>query len=572
MTPRTPDYAVVTYEADAARNRSSFSFWLLLLALLPYVYVLTVLGVILALFGLLLWTIISGEGRAGAAVRIEIALAVVAGLFLRSIWVRVPPPTGLTLPEKEPTLTMMKIAHEVAGAIRGPKVQEILWTDGFSVSIGAVPRVSLLGGPLRYYLQVGLPVLHMLSPEQLRAHLAYELGLFAGAHGRFRSWLGGYWFSWSPLLSALTSRGRWGSWLFSRFFAWYVPFFLAQTNDADRFHTYEADRCGADVTSAEVMAEVLLLFEYAPYVEDMAWDEDQEKANEESGSYTYIADLLRRQWPESAKERWMDHVLEQTTKRHQLRPALKDRLAALGQTVHVPAPIAQSAAEAYLGEHLPAVNERLVQDVQERMAPDFVALDGPVPTEYELGTQAQREDREECVALLERAMELEPNLTVPACAQLATYYLRQGDVVIANRYSRRSTQHERLYDKAIAERSQVSFIESFLPHDLSESEVQQLRTELARHKEVKAAYLVRKEVTYVPEKPVHALGLILDRGWLRDMPEDISFARDLSLVTEHPPKLYTFVLDYKNRRVGNMIRNVANSLIYKNPAKNFETQ
>ena len=206
MKPGATHLEYVTYADDETRNRSSYKFKLLLLALLPYAYVLTVLGVIFALFGLLLWTIISGEGLDGAIVRIEIALAVVAAFFLRSIWVRVPPPKGLTMPE--PTPALAKTIRETARSIRGPKIHTIFWTDDLSVSIVAVPRLSLLGWPLRYYLRIGLPLMHALSPEQFRAQLAHELGLFAGARGRFRSWLYRYWYTWSPLLSALTSQGR----------------------------------------------------------------------------------------------------------------------------------------------------------------------------------------------------------------------------------------------------------------------------------------------------------------------------------------------------------------------------
>ncbi len=248
------DYPVVTYESDRAYNRSSYWFKLLLLALLPYAYVFAVLALPLAVFGLLLWTIITGEGRDGAIVRIEIALAVVAALFLRSIWVRLPPLKALTVPGLQATAALLRTSHELARAIRGPKVHAILWTDELELEIVPVPRLSLLAWPLRYYLKIGLPLMHALSPEQFRARLAHELGLFAGAHGRSRSWFYRYRFTWAALSSMLNVRRRGGSWLFNHFFKWHVVLFLNYANAAYRYHTYEADRCGADATSAEVMA------------------------------------------------------------------------------------------------------------------------------------------------------------------------------------------------------------------------------------------------------------------------------------------------------------------------------
>ena len=110
------------------------------------------------------------------------------------------------LPEMQATSALIKITREIAGAIRGPKVHGIIWTDDYEISMAAVPRISLLGGPLRYYLKVGLPLMHVLSPEQFRACVAHELALFAGAHGRFRSWVYRYWFNWPPMLSVMTAR------------------------------------------------------------------------------------------------------------------------------------------------------------------------------------------------------------------------------------------------------------------------------------------------------------------------------------------------------------------------------
>jgi hypothetical protein len=543
---------------------------LLLLLLLPYAYVLTILAVIFAVFGLLLWTIITGQGRDGATLRIEIAFAVVAAFFLRSIWVRVPLPKGLMLPGMQATSALLRITREIARTIRGPKVHAIIWTDEFDVSITAVPRLSLLGWPLHYYLKVGLPLMHALSPEQFRARVAHELGLFAGAHGRFRSWLYSYWFRWPPVLSVLTTRGRWGSWLFSQFFAWYVRFFLTYAETAARYHAYEADRSAADVTSAEVMAEALMRIDYGAYLEDQSWDEDYEKANTESDSYTYIADLLKR--PMIDDDGWLEQILAERTYSYQLRPKLQDRLAALGQTAHVPAPIAHSAAEAYLAGDLPAVTKMLDHARQERMGPTWSEPDKSAQTVYETGIQLLRDDQEEGVALLERAMELNHLLTAGACAQIHAYYKRRDDIITAESYARRSTVHWKFYDNAFTERTQVSFIESFLPPDLPAREIELLRTELAKHDEIKEAYLVRKETNYYPDKPLHTLSLVLDRGWFNKKPADIAFAKRLPPATKQPPELYTFVLDHKNRRVGNAIRNVPHSLIYKNSAKNDGTK
>jgi hypothetical protein len=361
----------------------------------------------------------------------------------------------------------------------------------------------------------------------------------------------------------LQVRGRWGSWLFSHFFRWYVPFFIDYAQAAFRYHEYEADRSAADVATAEVMADALTRIDFGSYLENESWEKDYDRADKESDSYTYIADLLRQPLSERDETEWLEQTLKETTSSYQLHPMLKDRLATLGQTARVPASIALSAAEAFLGSDLREVTERLVRARQERMGPIWSEPEKTSSPEYDTGTQLLREDREEGVALLERAMELDHNLTAAACAQLSAYYQRRGDVVSADKYSRRSMRHWQLYENAVAERTQVSFIEKFRPHNFSDLEVQQLRTELAKHEEIKEAYLVRKEVTYLSQHPLHALSLVLDRGWFNKTPEDISFAKRLPPATKHPPEIHTFVLDYKNRRLGDAIRSVPHALIFR---------
>lgn len=589
MTSVRPDWIVVSREDDEARNRSGYSFKLLLLALLPFAYVFIVLGVILTIFGLLLWTIISGEGRDGPILRIQIALAVVAALFLRSIWVRVPAPKSITTPGSHPESGLLTTAHEIARKIRGPKVDAIQWTEEFDLSITPTPRFSLLSWPLRYYLEVGLPLMQALSPEQFNARLANELGHFAKTHGRFRSWVYRHHFTWMSLSAALKNRGRWGSWVFSRFFDWYVKFFLKYSASAFRYHEYEADRCAADLTTAEITTEALLRISHGAQLEN-DYEEDRKA---ETDSYTFVAELLKRSLVRGEAKEWLECELEGETLSYQVRPVLKDRLAALGETVRVPAPVAQSAAEAYLGDDLPQFSEQLKEAVWEQFGPTWEGPEDEEPSTgsrdrdellrrsqqpdftadeaLELGRQLLEEDEERGVAFVTRAMELDPDWRQYVCTTLSNYYSRKGDIITAHRYNQLVEIEADLYQKANAERTQVSFMESFKTHDLSEWEMQMLLSELTKHRQIKEAYLVRKEVTYVPRKPHHALGLVLDRPWFGSA-EEFSLNDRLRPARKYPPEIYSFVLDYRNRRLGNIIRNVANSLIYQRSDQNSETK
>ncbi|HSC77290.1 MAG TPA: M48 family metalloprotease, partial [Candidatus Acidoferrales bacterium] len=97
-----------------------------------------------------------------------------------------------------------------------------------------------------------------LSADQFRAVLAHEMGHFSGNHGRFGSWIYRVRQVWGQLVERLEIQKRRGSWFFLRFFRWFAPLFSAYSFVLARRHEYEADECGAEMTSPEVMATALI--------------------------------------------------------------------------------------------------------------------------------------------------------------------------------------------------------------------------------------------------------------------------------------------------------------------------
>ena len=193
-----------------------------------------------------------------------------------------------------------------------------------------------------------------------------------------------------------------------------------------------------------------------------------------------------------------------------------------------------------------------------RLYRETLRLDEEHPAaNFALGRLLLSENNEEGNQLIERAMDIEVEFGYQFPGPIFSYLMLNGDPVGAALHQHRLRELRRIYSNAWAERSQMSFVDSFMSHDLPEREVEELRDEVAKHRRIREAYLVRKELQYMPEKPLYVMGLVFDRRWFRRSDKGQDFTK---------PGLYSFILDHRNRRVGKMVRNVSNSLIYRRAA------
>ena len=607
-------------EADADRNLTLYKVKLLLLAVLGYVYIFLVLAVLLVLIGLLFWAILSGKGLNSIVVNIEIGLLVLVSIVTRSLWTKVPAPKGIEL-SKEQAPALVGSVEETRRAVDGPVVHKILITDEFNAAVVPVPRMGLFGWSHNHLL-LGLPLMHALSPAEFRAVLAHEMGHLAGAHGRFSSWIYRIRLTWQQLMVSLAVRRHWGSRLFAHFFRWYVPYFGVYSFVLARRHEYEADLCASEVATAQTAAAALIKCEvYGRFLNEKFCNDFSELVKTQSsppGYYSKMAASLKAGLQNEDASHWLRSALEEETVSWNTHPSLKDRLSALGQMPQVPAPPTQSAAETYFSDQLNELIERLNVEWQEENAVawkeqherfqavkqelgelnlraasnnltaeeahrraylihategseaaipfyrETLSLDKDHPlANYALGRIMLLDENHEGIEYLERAMDQDEQCVPGSCELLYNYFTRKGDVVAAQRYSRRATALARVYANANAERSQASFVDRFVSHDLPDQDVEHLRRALAGNVRIREAYLVRKELKYKPEQPLYALGLVFDQPRLKRSVDDSEFAKQLPDTLKTQWQLYSFVLDAHNKRLATTLRNVPNSLIYQ---------
>ena len=617
-----------------------YKFKLFLLALLGYAYIFSVLALLLAFVALLFWSILTGKGLINFVVQLEIALIIVSAVVLRSLWLCLPSPEGLKLTEREQPL-LFEMIDQIRRAVRGPRVHAVLLTEEFNASVVSVPRLGLFGWP-RPYLLIGLPLIHALSPSEFRAAIAHEMGHLAGAHGRFSSWIYRINSTWFRLLGELRGRRQWASLLFNRFFQWYVPYFNSYSATLLRSHEFEADLSAAEAVSADATAGALVRLEvYRPFVNQF-WQDLWLRTTSQSSppaAFTELIEKLRGGAPEDKARHWLEEALSDEASNGDLHPSLTERLEALGKEAQLPEAIAQPAAEFYLKDDLQRLIEELNRNYQERIREEWERLhrefceatdelseldrraaEGELtveeahqracltaevgnsesapalyrevldrnpdhaPTNFQLGRLLLSENQDEGIRFLERAMDLNEDYVSSACYTLYYYLANKGavtDQIAAQNYLRRAEAQSQVQQNAQAERNEMSFLDRLTTHDFSNEKVEELRRELAKDGQVREAYLVRKEVKYRPDKPLYALGVVVDRPWYREITRQWSFTRQCayelkSPVTssshsssrpssslQRPFELYSFELGDHDKRLRATFRNVDNSLIYE---------
>ncbi len=343
---------------DPSRARSSaISF-----ALLGYAYIL---GAAILLPVLCVGTaILLAETHLGViAVKLLLPLGLLWVSIVRALWVRIAPPAGKELTRAQfPAL--FNLIDEVAAKIGAPKPDHVLLTGTCNASL---VQYAVLGpfGWYRNYLELGWPLMQVLSRDQFRAIVAHELGHLAGGHGRATTWIYRQRVSWGRLLHQIEegrTGSRWGGAIFARFVHWYQPKFAARSFVLSREHEFEADRCSVLATGADSAASAMVrLHLFGNWVEDR-YAPGLITANLAAGVHDapghYLRDLsaaFSKPLDSAYLTAWGARVWVLPTDYEDTHPSFKDRLRAMGlpsltDLDRLAAPPGHPAGAAYLGE------------------------------------------------------------------------------------------------------------------------------------------------------------------------------------------------------------------------------
>lgn len=491
---------------------------------------------------------------------------IVALVVIRMFWLTIPSPKGVEI-SAESFPQLFALTQTLTRSLQTPAIHHILLTGEVNAGILQRPRLGILGW-FENYLVLGLPLMQALSPDQIKAVIAHELGHLSGNHSRFRNWIYRIRRTWLELAGRLDQQDATG-WFFKRFFQWYGPFFNAYSFVLARANEYEADRIAAEQADAQAAAEALIrtnLFGYLWAYREQIW-ETQQAATSPTPPAHKISDLLESTQalipPQS--QRWLRQILADQTDTDDTHPCLTDRLKALDYAIdpdHLPRPLERSAAQVYLGDRIPDLAQHLDQlwqkendriwkryheqvQVQQQTLHDLeiLASSGTLTSDlgwkrarliqtlqgsqaarpiletlvhqdphhglshYQLGIIQLKQNDHRGLEHLKQAMDLDPALVIPAGEQLAQHYRAQGEISTAEQLEHRIQASRQIWESAMRERLQIGPKDPFLAPQLSKLQIDQIRQALSYYPDIHEALLAQKQVQQFPNRPLFVLAI-----------------------------------------------------------------
>ncbi|MGH7631914.1 MAG: M48 family metallopeptidase [Gemmatimonadales bacterium] len=546
------------------------------LAALGYLYVVSVLALLLGLLAGLIALAAQVRGGGGLVGKLALPILFVMYAIGRALWVKIPPPDGLAL-ARGAAPKLFEALDDISRTLAAPRFHTVLLTDDYNASVVQVPRLGVFGWQ-RNYLIIGLPLMQALPPDQFRAVLAHEMGHLSGNHSRFRGWIYRVRRTWGTMLGRLEAQGSGlGQLLFTRFLRWYAPFFNAYSFVLARANEYEADRCSAEVAGAENAGAALLRLEVGNrFLKESYWPSVYRRVTESTEPpaevYVSLGAAVRDELPEHDVVPWVDEAWRRPTDYADTHPSLADRLTALGVSRDASPGLAASAngqpsaATFYLGSRETGLTRELERAWRQGVAPHWearhraihearsrlVELDakagaGPLSAEEQwervsltaefdhtaavplaealldadaehagarmfVGRSLLERGDERGVQHLEAAMRATPHAVLPVCDTLFDYYWTRGRRADAERFRKVGEEHAATIESARVERTTPPKRADLRPHDLSSETIVRLREALAEYP-LAEFYLVRRAVTHLPEIPCYLVGMVVRRKW-----------------------------------------------------------
>ncbi len=502
---------------------------------------------------------------------IGIPAIVVTWAIVRGLWVRLDAPTGLPVTRKD-SPALFGLIKSISKQAGGVTFDHVLLTGDLNAAVVQVPRLGVFGW-YKTYLLLGVPLMDAMAPDEFTAVLAHEFAHLSHQHGRLGSWLYRLRISWVKVMSTLAQHGAPRPVI--AFIDWFWPRFNASAFVLSRAQEYQADAFAAKVTSAHSLGFGLQrLVVESRRLDDGFWSSIGRETNERPKApedvFHRMQAFLGTAPDPQLESRWLKGAMAMKTGTADTHPGLKDRLAALG----VPAvdgigaapparasdsflaeAVAKGARDHFSRQWLMGVGARWEEDHRERRIVQELLAVSPVTTRagrwqairmrarlYGLksvqpdvvgilaedlshpganffrGTWLAEDEDPAAIEYLERA-SARPDFYYNALSTMAALYTRLGTPGKVTKLKNQANYNAVRLQRAQDERSNARPTDTFLPANLDPDERGNLLAVLARHPEIKGAWIARKKVIESPSWPgfVMVLEFPKDTGVERSM-------------------------------------------------------
>lgn len=533
----------------------------LLFAALGYVYVAGVLALVVGV--IILFARLGLGSAAGYLLGGIVSYGVIALL------VGFAPPDGRRVTRDE-CPELFRAIDRARAELRAPAVDDVFLTHEMNAAVMERPRFGIAGWNQRFLL-VGLPLVHALSGDELRAILAHEFAHLSRQHVRSVRMLARAAASWEVLVTGFSA--SWASFLFVPFFRWYTPRLEALTQQTSRAHELESDRLSARVAGAPVAARALLrLVLWNERMDRVVWpsvlraslEVDRPRAED----FARALEALREPLGRDEVERGVRAALRDRTLDNHSHPSLADRLEALRVDPAeveraLVAACAEPGAAALLGANGPALAAEVGAAWAQAAEPLWrrCHLDARIWTEAErsaevspaaewaharwaahceppevavpllrrvpdrtearvlLGVLLLREDdragQDEALRILEAEARRETAFAQAANEALEQFYARVGWPRDLRRCRERRTELRMAEIRTLLDRGRITAGDTLRPYAVPHATREALAATLREFPEVRSAWLVQKRLRGVEDALSVALALDVEVPWYR---------------------------------------------------------
>lgn len=536
---------------------------------------------------------------------------------MRALFMRLPAPAGVEVTRAQAP-ALFDAIDAMRQRLKGPRFHHVLVVEQVNAAVVQRPAFGLFGWP-RNYLLLGLPLLESLPPEEALAVVAHEYGHLAGSHGHFEAFIYRLRHTWATIQAHADLWQGWSGRPLQRLVRWYAPYFNAYTFVLARANEYQADAASAELVGAPAAAHALKRVNLVAPRHDAFLEQTFERIADEPQP---PMDLLQRwagqlQAPAPDAQRWLDEALEREAATFDTHPALRQRLSALpGEAERAalppPEPATASAAQAWLAPLLDTLRAHFSAEWAARVAQPWAERHGELQQQRArlaaLREQAERSTEEtlemlnlqrqhepqndvrealaafnaahpahalgvyleglarldkddaEGVPLMERAMQLDREATLPVCDRLHAFFRKRKDPA-AETWAERWRQRAEFEQTREAQRRTLDVNHTLVPAELDAETLASVRERLTplNLADLKAVYLVRRQLPIDPTLPTYVLGLELTL--LARLLRRHAAVRDRMVKMPWPMHLMVLPFDRSLRGYAKKIRQVAGARV-----------
>ena len=618
MTNQEFETLVTKLEKQASVNPKLYRFKVIMLTGLGFGYVALFLSLFLLLMVISIAMIADGEFTFGN-VKVLLLTGTLSFFIIKALIVKMEMPDGYYL-QREEAPKLFEMIDTLRLRLNTPHIDEIVLDSEFNASVAQISAYGMVGKK-RNVLVIGIPLLSTLSQQQFTAVLAHELAHISNSDTALGARIYRLRMGWGRLLHSLEENEQFGTFIFKKFFQWFYPRFDAYTFAMARQEEYDADHSAAAVTSPQAMGEALVAISVAApyYYRDFYSElfEECARTNSVPQPYSNFTEKLHSLSDQKTIEYFNEQLAEESymTDTH---PCLRDRLSALGAEAELPKIQQESALDyffAYPGRVISDFNEMWVDHNQDTwreeiehfndskqrfeelskkqvttldellekayLTVEFDSLEAAIPLYEEIAEKHHQDQRtagalltlgehyleskdtaDKGIHLISLAMSYDWELRLPALDLLCGYYYETEQSELFEQTREELEKWEEIVEASNEECNFIQPTDQFTTHDKATEEILAGMNQLAQYREITKAYLVRKQITSIPERKQYVLGLdlTLPKSTDLDEAEETLYEKYINGLGEFEDTCVIIINDKKDLRKS--LLNVENSLIY----------